>query len=60
MSANVIRQAKRYTEDRVALPSLVLRVLGGAVVAGIFLVPYIIMFFGAVYSWVGKVCKKSF
>ncbi len=43
----VVRR-RRYTADQVPLGSVILRVAGGAVVALVFLVPYLIMFFGSV------------
>ncbi|MEG0298584.1 MAG: carbohydrate ABC transporter permease [Aurantimicrobium sp.] len=42
------RVSKRYTEDRIGLGPLLLRVFAGVVVAVFFLLPYLIMFFGAV------------
>lgn len=39
---------RRYTEDRVPLGSLLLRLLAGLAVLVIFLLPYVIMFFGSV------------
>lgn len=41
---------RRYTEDGVPLRSMLLRMLGGAVIALVFLIPYAVMFFGSVKS----------
>lgn len=41
---------KRYTEDGVPLRSVLLRMLGGLVIALVFLLPYVVMFFGSVKS----------
>lgn len=41
---------KRYTEDGVPLRSVLLRMLGGLVIAVVFLLPYVVMFFGSVKS----------
>lgn len=42
------RRARRYTADQVSMSSLLLRLLGGLVVLVVFLLPYLIMFFGSV------------
>ncbi|WP_094770418.1 carbohydrate ABC transporter permease [Microbacterium gorillae] len=39
---------KRYTADQVSLPRILLRMFAGLVVAVVFLIPYLIMFFGSV------------
>lgn len=39
---------KRYTSDQVSMPRMLLRMFAGLVVAVIFLIPYVIMFFGSV------------
>lgn len=41
---------KKYTADQVGLGSVLLRVLGGIVVLAVFLLPYVVMFFGSVKS----------
>src|SRR5690606_24353344 len=43
-----LRRRRRYTADQVPLGSLLLRLLGGLVVLVVFLLPYLIMFFGSV------------
>lgn len=42
------RRVRRYTTDQVPLGSLLLRLLAGLVVLVVFLLPYLIMFFGSV------------
>jgi multiple sugar transport system permease protein len=42
------QRARRYTADQVPLGSLLLRLLAGLVVLVVFLLPYLIMFFGSV------------
>lgn len=42
------RRVRKYTEDQVSIGSLLLRLLGGLVVLVVFLLPYLIMFFGSV------------
>ncbi len=39
---------RKYTSDQVPLGSMLLRIAGGLVVAVVFLIPYVIMFFGSV------------
>jgi multiple sugar transport system permease protein len=39
---------RRYTEDQVPLGRVLLRVLAGLIVLGVFILPYVIMFFGSV------------
>jgi multiple sugar transport system permease protein len=41
---------RRYTEDGVPLRSVLLRLAGGLVIAVVFLIPYVVMFFGSVKS----------
>jgi multiple sugar transport system permease protein len=41
---------RRYTSDQVSLGSVLLRMFGGLVVLLVFIVPYLIMFFGSVKS----------
>lgn len=50
MSAASVRpvRRRRYTADQVGLRSVVLRMLGGAAVLVVFVLPYTIMFFGSV------------
>ncbi|MFI2361541.1 carbohydrate ABC transporter permease [Promicromonospora sp. NPDC019610] len=42
------RRVRKYTTDQVPLGSLLLRLLAGLVVLVVFLLPYLIMFFGSV------------
>ncbi|MBA8811720.1 carbohydrate ABC transporter permease [Promicromonospora sukumoe] len=42
------RRVRKYTTDQVPLGSVLLRVLAGLVVLVVFLLPYLIMFFGSV------------
>jgi multiple sugar transport system permease protein len=42
------RRVRRYTADQVPLGSLLLRMFAGLVVLAVFLLPYLIMFFGSV------------
>ncbi|MFI6425013.1 carbohydrate ABC transporter permease [Promicromonospora sp. NPDC050880] len=42
------RRVRKYTADQVPLGSLLLRMLAGLVVLTVFLLPYLIMFFGSV------------
>ena len=39
---------RRYTEDQVTLPRVILRMAAGILVLAIFVLPYLIMFFGSV------------
>jgi len=39
---------RRYTADQVPLGNVVLRMIAGLIVAAVFIVPYLIMFFGSV------------
>ncbi len=39
---------RRYTEDQVTLPRVILRTAAGFLVLAIFVLPYLIMFFGSV------------
>lgn len=41
---------KRYTEDQVSLGRVILRMAAGFIVLGVFVLPYLIMFFGSVKS----------
>lgn len=49
-SATVRPRRRTYTEDNVGLSAVALRMLGGLVLAVVFLIPYAIMFFGSVKS----------
>lgn len=40
--------SRRYTEERIGLGSVLLRMAAGLLIAAVFLLPYLIMFFGAV------------
>lgn len=42
------RRVRKYTADQVPIGSVLLRLLGGLVVLVVFLLPYLIMFFGSV------------
>lgn len=50
MTLTTIAPVKRYTEDRVPLGSVLLRVIAGLIVLVVFMLPYLIMFFGSVKS----------
>ncbi|GAA2907533.1 multiple sugar transport system permease protein [Microbacterium keratanolyticum] len=41
---------RRYTADQVSLPRVILRMAAGLIVLGVFILPYLIMFFGSVKS----------
>jgi multiple sugar transport system permease protein len=41
-------RTRRYTEDQVTLPRVILRMAAGFLVLAIFVLPYLIMFFGSV------------
>lgn len=43
-----IGRKRRYTEDQVSLPRVILRMAAGLIVLLIFVLPYVIMFFGSV------------
>lgn len=43
-----IGRKRRYTEDQVSLPRVILRMAAGLIVLLIFVLPYLIMFFGSV------------
>ncbi|MGM7699904.1 carbohydrate ABC transporter permease [Microbacterium sp. A84] len=43
-----VGRRRRYTADQVSLPRVILRMVAGALVLGIFVLPYVIMFFGSV------------
>jgi len=43
-----VGRRRRYTADQVSLPRVILRMAAGALVLGIFVLPYLIMFFGSV------------
>ena len=48
--APIHARKRRFTADQVPLGTVVLRMLAGAAILGIFVVPYLIMFFGSVKS----------
>jgi multiple sugar transport system permease protein len=43
-----IGRARRYTEDQVSLPRVILRTTAGFLVLAVFVLPYLVMFFGSV------------
>ncbi|WP_298040174.1 carbohydrate ABC transporter permease [uncultured Microbacterium sp.] len=47
-ASSVGQRRRRYTEDQVPLKNVIWRMVAGAVVLAIFVLPYIIMFFGSV------------
>lgn len=48
--APIRARRRRFTADQVPLRTMLLRMLAGAVVLAIFVIPYLIMFFGSVKS----------